>query len=315
MTSWNAYPKIYNLGHAEVENLLRDYSVVVEEKVDGSQFSFGVINGELKARSKNVEFDPYVILPSQGMFKPACETVIALYEDNLLEEGWTYRGEVLTKPKHHTLAYDRVPTGNIAIFDIAIGEERYVWSSPKAAEAEILGLEVVPLLGEFAPGELTRDRLDAMLDRESFLGGAKIEGVVVKAYGIFDSRGKTLMGKYVSEAFKEIQPGEWRKDNPTKTDVIDRIVERYRTEARWEKALHALRDHGLLEDSPRDIGKLIPYVIHDVESECKDMIAGELYSFNKRRIMGGVTQGLPEWYKQRLLDKQFAPEVELGVAG
>ena len=55
--SWHTYPKVYAMGHAAIRDLLRD-DVVVEEKIDGSQFSFGVFVNpitelrELKVRSK-----------------------------------------------------------------------------------------------------------------------------------------------------------------------------------------------------------------------------------------------------------------------
>jgi hypothetical protein len=54
--SWNSYPKVYNMGHAAIADLLLD-DVLVEEKVDGSQFSFGVFEHPeqgrvLKCRSK-----------------------------------------------------------------------------------------------------------------------------------------------------------------------------------------------------------------------------------------------------------------------
>ena len=54
MSSWNSYPKIYALGHAYLKELSLD-PVIVEEKVDGSQFSFGLINGELKCKSHRKE--------------------------------------------------------------------------------------------------------------------------------------------------------------------------------------------------------------------------------------------------------------------
>ena len=37
-----SYPKIYNLGHKYLEELFLD-DVLIEEKIDGSQISFGVI--------------------------------------------------------------------------------------------------------------------------------------------------------------------------------------------------------------------------------------------------------------------------------
>ena len=73
-TSWHSYGKIFNLGHKETEALF-DGPVVVEEKIDGSQFSFGSINGELKVRSKGREFDP---LAPDGIFQDACATVLRL---------------------------------------------------------------------------------------------------------------------------------------------------------------------------------------------------------------------------------------------
>lgn len=39
--SWHSYPSTFALGHRAIADLLLD-PVLVEEKVDGSQFSFGV---------------------------------------------------------------------------------------------------------------------------------------------------------------------------------------------------------------------------------------------------------------------------------
>ena len=54
-TSWHSYPSIFALGHRALAELFLD-PVVVEEKVDGSQFSFGLFeeNGEhiLRARDR-----------------------------------------------------------------------------------------------------------------------------------------------------------------------------------------------------------------------------------------------------------------------
>ena len=93
------------------------------------------------------------------------------------------------------------------------------------------------------------------LDRESVLGGQKIEGVVVKPlnYDLFGPDKKCLMGKFVSESFKEIHGVEWKKENPAPTDVVQAIAASVRTPARWHKSVQHLRERGLLQDSPRDI--------------------------------------------------------------
>ena len=54
MSSWHSYPSIYNLGHAAVANLLA-VPHQVQEKVDGSQFSFGrfVEDGKVRLRVRS----------------------------------------------------------------------------------------------------------------------------------------------------------------------------------------------------------------------------------------------------------------------
>lgn len=42
MDSFHSYPAVFNLGHKAIESLLTSGPVIVEEKIDGSQFSFGV---------------------------------------------------------------------------------------------------------------------------------------------------------------------------------------------------------------------------------------------------------------------------------
>jgi len=49
--SWHSYPKVWNLGHPNIAMLFEE-DVTVEEKIDGSQFSFGIFHGELKCRSR-----------------------------------------------------------------------------------------------------------------------------------------------------------------------------------------------------------------------------------------------------------------------
>ena len=151
----------------------------------------------------------------------------------------------------------------------------------------------------------------------SILGGQKIEGVVVKpfAYDKFGADKKVLMAKFVSEAFKEIHSAEWKKSNPTKGDVLDVIVASLRTPARWNKAIQHLRENGEITDSPKDIGALIREVQADVLKECADDIRMRLFSWARPRVQRGVVAGLPEWYKNELLNRQFPPAEETRQIG
>lgn len=303
-TSWQSYPSIFNLGHKAVERLF-DVECYVEEKVDGSQFSFGMIDAEgtgprLRIRSKNVEM--YTEAPAK-MFAKAAEYVQSIAE--LLTPGWTYRGEFLAKPSHNSLAYERVPKNHIALFDVTVGDGEYGGRSLVEAEAARLGLEPVPLLLDRTP---TLEELRAILDTtESMLGAQKIEGVVIKQAKteLWAPDKKPLIGKFVSERFREVHKQKWGENNPSRTDSIEKIASEVCTVARWEKAIAHVREQGLLEDSPRDIGLLMKEIPLDVEKEEQDYIKDRLYKVFMPEIRRRLTAGFPQWYKERLMEKQF----------
>lgn len=303
--SWNSYPSVYALGHKALDNLL-DGNVIIQEKIDGSQFSFGVFDGELRVRSKGKIMYPDA---PEKMFSKAVDTVKELQVLNRLKPRWTYRAEVLNKPHHNALKYDRVPNGNLIIFDINNGLESYVdYLEVRSECVQLLGLEYVPTLWEGPGSEVTIDLLHKLLDTESVLGGTKIEGVVIKNYSQFGIDKKVLMGKYVSEAFKEVHQSEWKKANPGGKDVIQLLINSYRTDARWQKAIQHLSERGELEGSPRDIGALIKEVQADIHKECSDEIANALLKWAQPQIVRGVTRGLPEFYKMKLMEEQFNEE-------
>jgi len=297
-SSWHSYPSIFNLGHRAIVDLLKD-PVLVEEKIDGSQFSFGRFDGELKCKSKGATLN---LEAPEKMFLKAVEVVKELP----LHDGWTYRAEYLAKPKHNVLAYDRVPKNFLIIFDINDVQESYLNYRFKDQEANRLGLETVPLLHNQKIE--SPDEFRALLETVSILGGQKIEGMVIKNYSRFGQDKKVLMGKFVSEKYKEIHSAEWKKSNPTGKDIIGLLSESYRTPARWQKAVQHLREAGKLENSPRDIGLLIREVWPDVEKECKEEIKEKLYAWASGHIRRGVIRGLPEWYKEQLMEKQFEEE-------
>jgi hypothetical protein len=296
--AWHSYPKIHNLGSRFLERLLEG-EVVVEEKIDGSQFSFGVFGGELKVRSRGREFHPDA---ADDMFKRAVESVRE--RQHLLTDGWAYRGEYLKTVSHNTLKYGRVPTGNIMIFDVATGLNHWLTVEQKQSEAERIGLEHVPVLfvGQVAA---SREWFQELIDAESVLGGPKMEGVVIKNYAQFGPDGKTLMGKHVSEDFKEVHQGTWKKENPTNKDILSHLSEKYRSEARWAKAVQHLAEAGQLSDDPKDIAALMREAQSDIVAECEGEIKDALWVHAKQVILRTSTRGLPEWYKERLLDRQF----------
>jgi hypothetical protein len=294
----HSYPKVYAIGHKAIADLFKE-PVLVEEKIDGSQFSFGTENGQLAMRSKGAEL--YADNPEK-MFSLGITTARELAP--ILHEGWTYRAEYLQKPKHNVMKYDRVPNRNLILFDINTGDEVYLSRAEKEAEAARIGLEITPMLYEGVVD--SPETLYQLLARDSVLGGGKIEGLVAKNYVRFGIDKKVLMGKFVTEEFKETHSKEWKADNPTLGDVVERIIATLRSEVRWGKSVARLREAGKLEQSPRDIGLLIKEIQADIRAEEADFIQTKLVEYALPRILRASTAGFPEYYKKTLLEGAFA---------
>lgn len=295
MAMISSYGKVWQLGHKETLRLF-DAPVVVQEKVDGSQFSFAWVGDCLHGKSKNVRA-PLADFLNNSMFAAAAQHLLDNAE--AIPRNITFRGEVLAQPKHNTLKYDTVPAGHIVLFDAdpCVAPPREVYES----HARNMGVDVVP---QFYNSAITSsDDLAALLEVESFLGGTRIEGVVVKRYDAYDSFGYLLKGKIVAEEFREAHRVDWKERNPSGKDFAARLASMYGSQARWMKAVQHLREQGVLEGDPRDIGKLIPEIIRDIHEEAADEIKDALYAHWKGGAGRKVVSGFPEFYKQLLLDE------------
>jgi len=285
------YTKVLALGHRFIQDILFG-ETIAEEKVDGSQISFGVLDGVLRIRSRGQE----LILDAPGMFDVAVEQIQEI--QHLLRPGYIYRGEYLKKPKHNVLAYDRVPKNNIVIFDIEDEDFNPLSYEQKQEVADSIGLETVPLL---FVNVKSKEQILSLLERDSFLGGTKIEGVVIKNYGKLVEGSKYMVGKYVSEKFKEKMTGKVRMEKQN-DDIVSSIVKSLKTDARYHKAVQHLRESGNLLGEPKDIGNLLKELYQDIDTEETEFIKDELFKHYIKKIKGGVCAGFPEWYKEQLLD-------------
>lgn len=306
MIKLTGFGKVHAVGHRYTQGLL-DEPVEVTEKLDGSQFSFGVVNGELHMRSKRAVI--YTV-NAPKMFVPAVCTAKVLFEQGQLREGYIYRGEAFQSANHNALRYNRPPQNSIALYgvDRAGGGHDYLQHAELTEIAEELGLEAVPLLYSGMVNDLKT--LDDLLEKESMLGGAKIEGVVLcrRDTPFFGPDGKPIRAKYVSEAFKETNEKAWRKKNPKKADILETIRARYAVPARWQKAVQTLAEEGKLQGAPQDIGLLIKAVKEDIKEECEEDIKDMLFASFIGDILRGSTRGLPEWYKRQLAEQEFASQ-------
>lgn len=295
-----SFPKIFSIGTDYIKNIF-DGPVEITEKVDGSQFGFGLVDGSPVFRSKGKQ----IFLESvDSMFRIAVDYSNRILHSKDLPKNVFFYCEYLQTPHHNTLAYDRVPKNHLALFGVVHDVDTF---QPKYSELEywsdLLEIETVPLIyhGKVEGIEVFKE----FLDKESFLGGPKIEGVVVKNYAnrfLLGGQPIPIMaGKFVSDRFKELHKSEWK--SKSSKSQIEKFLDGFNTEARWEKAVQHLRDEGKLVNDPKDIGSLIKHVHDDVIEEEESYIKDSLFSLYKREIGRRAVRGLPEWYKDRLLGR------------
>lgn len=285
------------MGDKQISDLFEG-PVEITEKLDGSQFGFGKVDGELIVRSKGREID---LDNFDKMFGEGVAYVKSIEER--IPDGMFFYGEYLQKPRHSTLAYDRIPTNHIALFGVYNSTNREFLDYESIKQwADTLNVDAIPVLkvGMSSPDEV----LSLVNERVSYLGGQNIEGVVVKAYKPWLFLGQiplsVMSGKYVTEAFKEVHGNDWTKLNTGK-GKLDVLKENYRSEARWNKAIQHLKESEQLLGSPKDIGGLIKEVQRDIRDEEEANIKEQLWNIFGKDILAQATLGLPQWYKEKIL--------------
>jgi hypothetical protein len=287
-----AYPKVWALGHRQASGIFSPPGpIIVQEKVDGSQISFGMIDGELHMRSKSKAID---VMAPDKLFIQAVKQVVMRQE--ILHEGWVYRGEYLNRPKHNVLAYDRVPVGNISLYDIEDGP-RFLTPEELFEEAARIEMESSYLISKNATGNVA-DHFQEWLTYTSKLGGQKIEGVVLKNYSVLSGFGDPLFCKYVSEEFKETAKGVWH--TTPKQEFIEQVGAQFHTTARFDKAYIHLQERGEITGELKDITSLFQEVARDFEEEYTDEVKDKLWEHFRKKILKSVQFGIPQWYKDKL---------------
>lgn len=300
-----SYGKVYNVGHAALQGFFSK-EVYLEEKIDGSQFSFALLNGsDLFMRSRGAVIDPD---SPPKMFAPAVDYVKSI--QHRLIADYIYRGEVLTSKKHNALCYDRLPKGYVVLWDIELAGIGLAGRKLVEAEANRLGFDHAPLLGWAIIA--SPEQFKSYLSASPLLGGPMIEGIVAKRHPkdtLYGPDGKVLSAKYVQEAFKEVHSAAWSRGGDfrpyTGKDIIAQIGDRYRSEARWLKAIQHLQEAGQLTSTPKDIQFLIEEIPNDIWAEEEGAIVESLVSWAKKDLKRQWVKGFAQFYKDYLLKEQF----------
>lgn len=303
-----AFPKIFQMNDRHVTSIW-DEAIEVTEKLDGSQFVFGKVEGGFYIRSKGAmiyDRDHFVReINTSDLFYTACAHALILNDRGMIPDGHVFFGETISKPRHNMLTYDSIPQNGIALFGYTVnGEPQEYYLLQTAAEALDVGIVKLLYHGP-APEDVNKlDWVLNFLDEQSDLGGPNIEGVVIKAYKEYFVGGQLvpiMSAKYVSEAFKEIHRKDWSKEN-TQGGKWGVYKDQFCTKARWNKSIQHLRDEGLLVNEPKDIGILIKEINRDIIEEEQDHIKAFLWAHFSKELLRTATRGFPEFYKQKLLE-------------
>lgn len=293
-----AFPKIFAIGTDYIKDIFQN-DVEITEKIDGSQFSFGKVNGELYMRSKGcIQYKD----KHDKMFSLAVSYALSI--ESLIPDGMVFYCEYLKTERHNILKYNRTPKNNLIMFGASSINDCFIHNWREYAKK--FYIEAVPVLFQ---GKInSANEIIKLLETESILGGCKIEGFVVKNYEkpfLLGEQPIPLMcGKYVSESFKENHKENWGKEYSSK-GKWETFLESFRTEALWNKSIQRLKEESKLENSPRDIGLILKEINKDIESEQKEDVKEFLWNEYKREIFANATRGLPEWYKEKLLKSNF----------
>lgn len=283
-----SYPSIERWDHYRVADVF-DGPVLIQEKIDGSQFSAQLIDGELHFRSKGAT---KYLGDKDALFSKTMAHLDSV--KGLMNEGFIYRGEAMCSPKHNSLQYERAPKGNFVLYDIELPDGSFLPNDHIAYHAGLIGVDYAPT---YHVGEISKDGIDRFLGETPLLGGKFTEGFVIKNYAKRSGDGKVKMAKYVRPEFKEIHANEWKVTNPSRGDIIEGIIAGLSTDARRQKALQHLREAGLLENEYKDIPKVLNEIKTDILKEEEDEIKNALFKHFWADIARGVTRGVPEWYK------------------
>ncbi|MBI5036363.1 hypothetical protein HZC09_03385 [Candidatus Micrarchaeota archaeon] len=296
------YPKILSIGDPNLGELFDD-PVVVEEKVDGSQFRVWFdAGGQMRCGSKGVSYDDEH--PPDKMFLLAIRNAEKHFrgrEEELKNVFVVF--EYLQTPQQNALTYERVPADNLLVLDVSVGGK---WLARREKEefARTHGFECVSVLYEGKLGQAAE--IEHLLQTKSFLGDVDVEGLVVKNYHRFHTgnylAGAPVFGKYVREEFKELNREVWGQGKT----LEERIMEHFPKEQRWEKVVQHLREEGQLQSGVKDIGKLIQAVEEDFAEEAAAFVKEFLWNEYKFALQRKARAGFAEWYKKKLLDGAFS---------
>lgn len=264
------YKKILRIGHEENKDIFSnpDDEIIVQEKIDGGNFRFTIINNNIifGSRTQQLTSDEGEDTNVAKGFARCIAYVREKLKDKDLSKysGVIFYGENCIK---HTINYDWEKIPPFLGFDILdLNTNKFIHSRAVWVTYQDLGLPTVPLIKVCDAKdiiEITDDIVPISAYASPSSKDMKAEGVVFKNYD------KQLMAKYVRDEFKERNTeafGGHPKYN--KEGVFDDtdMVFKYCTNHRIDKIVFKLVEEGNKLDMSM-MGTLIKRTIQDIYEE------------------------------------------------
>lgn len=279
-----SFTKIHNLDNFIDVDLSK---ATVTEKVDGSQITWMLSEDGLEIASKNCTiYTDQTGFTGDKLFTKAVEIIVQMRSK--LQLNTQYYAEYLKTPKHVSIQYDNTPKNNLMLFAV---KEDCIWQGhiEVCAHARHLGIDEPQLVSTYK--------------NDSYLGGTR-EGLVYSI--ISDDCTSITKYKKVSDQFLEVKKELKERKKAmrgSKVDSWSEFKERFRTEARWNKAIQHLREANKLTETNKDIGQLHKEVMQDIISEELDNINQYLYKNYTKDLLKHAVEGLAEFYSNYLKTK------------
>lgn len=262
------YPKIRRVGHEKTKGILDDPTdfVVIQEKVDGSNFRFWLEDGEIRFGSRRVD---YVDEKNYEEWAKAIEYIKSKVNPEDLREDFIYVGEFI---RPHTVQYDFDSAPPFVGFDILnrwTGDVVHYLIS--YAEFDSLGLPFVNTYFVGEAGLITDVLIEELKKKKSAYGAEVQEGVVLKNYS------RNIFAKSVNPEFLEDFKKKFRDKVKPKMTAEAKVVERFITPARVNKIITRI-----YEDKGSVSAENIPQILRDTVN---DMLEEEILTIaNEMRI-------------------------------
>ncbi len=259
--NFKKYQHIERLGTQATEGI-RDGRVYIFPKLDGTNSSVWLENGEIVCGSRNKELT--ISQDNANFYK---EMLGNQYIKNLLRDypHWRLYGEWLVP--HALKTYEETAWKHFYVFDI-VDETTgnyipYIEYENILSHYKVLFIPVLQIITNPTIQEITN-----VLENNTFLVEKGIgEGIVLKNYNYTNKYGHVIWAKVISDEFYEV-----KKEKPkklTENEREDNIIEKYMSVSFIQK----------------EIAKLAPFTNKDIprvlETIWREFIVEETYNFIK----------------------------------